>query len=677
MTPLQFGSLLFIAAITSLAGCDTPDKKPLRPDVLVSAMDTTVSPGDDFFRYAHGTWIKNNPIPAAENRWGINVEVQNEVYSRLVTICKDAAANPGDKKSTQMVGALWATGMDSLAIEQQGASGLKPYLDKIAAIKSKRDLPKVISGLRPLGVRMAFGIYVGQDDKNSEQYALFIYQGGLGLPDRDYYFNKDSRTANVRTAYVAHIAKMLTLLGRDSAEARKSSEHIMKFETSLAGSSRKLEDLRDPYKNYNKFSVADVKKKYSDLGWDSMLSGLPVDSVIVGQPEFLRETNRMVSSETIDTWKDYLTWQLVRRYAFALSHDFVQENFNFYGTTLQGRKELKPRWKRILDVEERYIGDLLGQEFVRNYFPEKTKMRYVNLVNEMIATYREHIEALTWMSDSTKQEALLKLSTIRKKIGYPDKWKDYSALSFSRDQFLANCIAGEQWLYQYDMQKLGKPVDRDEWGMTPQTWNAYYNPSNNEIVLPAAIFMIPGINDEDADDAIVYGYAGASTIGHELTHGFDDQGSQYDENGNLKNWWSKEDRERFDKMVQGIVGQFDGYKVLDSMHINGSATAGENIADLGGVMIGLDAFKKTEQYKKGETIGGLTPLQRYFLGYALSWRIIARDEMLSMQVMSDVHSPPFLRVNGPFSNVPEFYEAFKVQPNQAMWRADSLRVKIW
>lgn len=676
MTPRQFIASFFIFISLILCGCGGREK-PATPDLIASMMDTTVNPGADFFHYALGTWVKNNPIPPAENRWGINVEVQNEVYDRLVKICRDAAANPGDKKSTQMVGALWATGMDSMAIEQQGISGLQPYLEKIAQIKSKSDLSAVIGQLRPLGVRAAFGAYVGQDDMNSEQYALFIYQGGLGLPERDYYFNTDSRTSNIRKAYVIHIAKMLTLLGRDSTQAKKSAGQIMKFETALAKASRKLEDLRDPYKNYNKVSVADLSTRYRNIGWDALLHDVPIDSVIVGQPEFLTEVNRMVSAEDIGTWKDYLTWQLLRRYAFALSHDFVQENFNFYGVTLQGRKELKPRWKRILDVEERYIGDLLGQEFVRNYFPEKTKMRYVHLVNEMIDTYREHIEGLTWMSDSTKQKALLKLSTIRKKIGYPDKWKDYSALSFSRDAFLANCIAGEQWSYQDDMQKLGKPVDRDEWGMTPQTWNAYYNPSNNEIVLPAAIFMIPGINDEDADDAIVYGYAGASTIGHELTHGFDDQGSQYDENGNLKNWWSKADRERFDKMVKGIVDQFDGYVVLDSMHINGSATAGENIADLGGVMIGLDAFKKTDEYKKGEKIGGLTPLQRYFLGYAMSWRIISRDETMSVQVMSDVHSPPFLRVNGPFSNVPEFYEAFHVQPGQPMWRADSVRVKIW
>ncbi len=679
MNPQQlFKFLIALAVSGALTSCNNKEELA-NADVLVSAMDTSANPGSDFFKFAHGSWARQNPIPESENSWGIHLEVRNEIYKRLLAICDSAATKPGGNKSIQMIGALWATGMDSLGLEKQGIAGLQPYFEKINAIRTKKDLPGIVAELHTMGVSAMFNVYVSQDDKNSEQYALFIAQGGLGLPDRDYYFNKDSRTANIRKEYVRHITKMLVLAGHDSILAGKKAETIMEMETSLAKASRKLEDLRDPYKNYNKFAVSDLSRRFKGIDWNALFEGMGIqtDTAIVGQPEFLVELERIMREKDIEVWKSYLSWHLLRNYSHALSHNFVRQHFYFYGTIMNGQKQMRPRWKRILDAEETYLGDLLGQEFVKNYFPEKTKQRYIKLVDEMIIAYREHIEKLDWMSDSTKQKALVKLSTIRKKVGYPEKWKDYNGLTFTRDSYLNNIIAGEKWFYRYYMDKLHKPVDRNEWHMTPQTWNAYYNPSNNEIVLPAAIFMIPGLHDEDADDAIVYGYGGASTIGHELTHGFDDQGSQYDAEGNLKNWWTKKDRRLFEEKVNGIVNQFDNYVVLDSMKINGRATAGENIADLGGVMIALDAYKKTDEYKANKKIGGLTPLQRYFLGYALSWKIISRDERLAQQVMSDVHSPPFLRVNGPLANVPEFYEAFNVQPGQPMWRADSVRVKIW
>jgi putative endopeptidase len=397
----------------------------------------------------------------------------------------------------------------------------------------------------------------------------------------------------------------------------------------------------------------------------------------VGQPEFYKQAGQLLKTASVDDWKAYLQWHLVNTFASNLSKPIDDEHFHFYGTVLQGQKEQRARWKRVLDAEEDAMGEILGQQFVKEYFTPETKERYEKLTENVVAAFREHIQALDWMSDSTKQKALVKLTKINKKVGYPDKWRDYSTLKIARDSYAQNVMRANQWEYRYRLNKLGKPVDRTEWEMTPQTYNAYYNPSNNEIVLPAAIFSIPGLIDKNADDAIIYGYAGASTIGHELTHGFDDEGSQFDENGNLRNWWSKKDRAAFQQRVNGIVRQFNGYTVLDSLHINGKATAGENIADLGGIVIALDAFKKTEQYKKGEKIGGFTPVQRYFLGYALGWQSHQRDEVLAQRILTDVHSPASYRVNGPFADVPEFYEAFNVKPGQKLYLPDSARVKIW
>ncbi|GAA3945244.1 hypothetical protein GCM10022406_29190 [Hymenobacter algoricola] len=427
-------------------------------------------------------------------------------------------------------------------------------------------------------------------------------------------------------------------------------------------------------------AVRDLSKLTPGLDWQPWLTQLELgkaDTVIVGQPEFYREAGRQLRTAPLDTWKAYLQWQLLHTYADKLSRAFDQENFRFYGTILQGRKEQRARWKRVLDEEENAMGEILGQLFVKEYFKPEAKQRYDKLVDNVVVSFRQHINKLDWMSDSTKQKALVKLGKITKKVGYPDKWKDYSALTIDRSSYAQNVMRARQWAYRYNLSKLGKPVDRTEWGMTPQTYNAYYNPSNNEIVLPAAIFAIPGLADADADDATIYGYAGASTIGHELTHGFDDEGSQFDEKGNLRNWWAKTDRPRFNQRVNGIVRQFNGYQVLDSLHLNGKATAGENIADLGGIVIALDAFKQTDQYKKGEKIGGLTPTQRYFLGYALGWQNHQRDEVLAQRILTDVHSPASYRVNGPFADVPEFYEAFGVKPGDKLYRPDSARVKIW
>jgi putative endopeptidase len=669
------------ALLLALAGCQSGTKTGIaQPDLLQANLDTTVRPGDDFFQYANGGWLKKHPIPASESSWGIGKEVQNEVYARLRALNQEAAKANAAGTTQQKIGDFWATGMDSVAINQQGLAPLKAELDRLAALRTPADVQAAVARLIPLNVNALVGPYVAQDAKNSEKMALYLYQAGLGLPNRDYYFNKDARTANIRKEYGTHVAKMLGLMGEDAATAQRHSAQVVKLETALAGASRKLEALRDPYANYNKMTLAQLNQLTPGLDWKTWFAqaGIPgVDTVIVGQPEFYREAARLLRTAPVEDWRAYLQWQLLHTYAERLSAPFDNENFRFYGTILQGRKEQRPRWKRVLDDEESAMGEALGQLFVKEYFTPETKARYEKLTENVVASFREHIQALDWMSDSTKQKALVKLTRITPKVGYPAKWRDYSALAIQRDSYAANVMRANQWNYRYNLNKLGKPVDRTEWSMTPQTYNAYYNPSNNEIVLPAAIFAVPGLKDADADDAIIYGYAGASTIGHELTHGFDDEGSQFDENGNLRNWWSKKDRAAFQQRVNGIVRQFNGYTVLDSLHINGKATAGENIADLGGIVIAFDAFKKTEQYKKGEKIGGLTPTQRYFLGYALGWQNHQRDEVLAQRILTDVHSPASYRVNGPFADVPAFYEAFNVKPTDKLYRPDSARVTIW
>lgn len=669
-------------ALLALNSCQSSDKTDSgQPDLLQANADTTVSPGDDFFTYANGAWLKKHPIPASESSWSIGKEVQNEVYARLRKLNEEATkakAKPGSNE--QKIGDFYATGMDSVTIDNQGITPIKPELDRIAAMRTVREVPAVIARLQPLGVDALIGIFISQDAKKSDQMTAYLWQSGLGLPNRDYYFNKDARTASIRKEYGRHVARMFQLSGQDSGQAQANSARVMRLETALAGSSRKLEDLRDPYANYNKMAVADLGKLAPSLNWKTLLTQMElgkVDTVIVGQPEFYKQAEKLLKTASIDDWKAYLQWHLVNEYASNLSRPLDDEHFRFYGTVLQGQKEQRARWKRVLDEEEDAMGEILGQQFVKEYFTPETKERYEKLTENVVAAFREHIQALDWMSDSTKQKALVKLSKITKKVGYPDKWRDYSTLKIARDSYAQNVMRAKQWQYRYRANKLGKPVDRTEWEMTPQTYNAYYNPSNNEIVLPAAIFSIPGLIDKNADDATIYGYAGASTIGHELTHGFDDEGSQFDEKGNLRNWWSKKDRAAFQQRVNGIVRQFNGYTVLDSMRINGKATAGENIADLGGIVIALDAFKKTEQYKKGEKIGGFTPVQRYFLGYALGWQSHQRDEVLAQRILTDVHSPAKYRVNGPFADVPEFYAAFNVKPGQKLYLPDSARVKIW
>ncbi|MBS1927781.1 MAG: M13 family metallopeptidase [Chitinophagaceae bacterium] len=675
-------TVLAFAALGILGGCSqkNEDKKEIKPDVVEVNVDSTVKPGNDFFLFANGKWIKENPIPAEQSSWGIGNLVIEENLKRLREISEKAAANNAAKGSNdQKIGDFWHCAMDSASIESNGIRPLTALLQKIDAIKDINGLVETSAELKTFGSSTLFSDWVAQDPKKSDLMAYTLWQGGLGLPEREYYFKPDSSTTAIRNAYVIHITRVLTLAGVDTAKSKIAADNILKMETGLARSSRKLEDLRDPYSNYNKMAITDLGKMAPAINWAAYLPAIgvkSVDSVIVGQPEFFKSLNQTLNQTSLETWKLYLKYNLLNDLSAALPDAFVNEAFNFQ-KLFSGAKAQKPRWKRAISMEENAMGELLGQLYVKEFFNETAKKRYTDLVESIRTALKDRITNLTWMTDSTKQKAYAKLAAITAKVGYPNKWKDFSALEIGKESFVQNVMNANKFWHNYEYNKLGKPVDREEWDMYPQTYNAYYNPSNNEIVLPAGIFTVPGYRDEELDDAVVFGYAGASTIGHEITHGFDDEGRQYDAQGNLKNWWTKADEDAFKKRADVMVKQFDAYEPVPGYHINGKATLGENIADLGGILLGIEAFKKTDQFKKNEKIAGFTPMQRFFLGYSLGWLGNIRVELLKNRLLTDVHSPAKYRVNGPFADVDEFYSNFGVLPTDSMYIPDSLRVHIW
>ena len=668
---------LIVCAVPVRAG--GPTLSP-QQDPLVLNMDTSVSPGADFFKYACGKWLAQNPIPASERGWGIANLVNEETYRQRLQICQDAAkAKAAKGSSEQKIGDWWATGMDSVTIDKQGIEPLKPWLAEIANVHTRTEMLAVLAKFQSLGLDVGYGMFVGQDEKNSSRYIVHLYQGGLHMPDRDYYFGTDEDTKRVRGEYVKHLVELFKLLGEDSTRIATSSAAVMKLETAFAAKSRTLEQRRDPWANYHKMSLTELSKLTPTIDWKAQFVGMGVpvqDTVVVGQPEFFAQVDSCLGIARLSEWQAYLRLGLVTAYARNLAKPIDQENFHFYGTVLSGTKAQRPRWKRMLDQTEDAMGELVGQVWVEKYCSPATKARYEKLTNDIIAVYRERIQKLTWMSEPTKQRALVKLDKVARKVAYPDHWRDFSTLQQDRTSFLANQVRVNEWWFRFEANKLGKPIDRTLWDMTPQTYNAYYDGSKVEIVLPAAAFMLPGIPDSLVDDALLYSYAGGSTIGHEITHGFDDEGRQFDENGNLNPWWTEADSVAFASRAKKLADQFSAY-VIGDKHVRGQATLGENIADLGGVVLGYEAFKRTDQWKRGEKINGLTPDQRYFLGYALSWLGQRRPEALQNQIMTDVHAPAFLRVNGPLANIPEFYAAFGIKPGDPMYRGDDVRVVIW
>lgn len=675
-----------VIASTFIA-CTNSEKKSANTSVFIDPItahiDSSIAPGSNFYLFANNTWFKQHPIPSSEKSNGIFRTIEDTINESVRKICLSSMADKQAKKGSnkQKIGDYYFSGMDTLSIEKIGIKPLNGALSKIDEIKNISDVLKTVTYLNnSFAVSSLFGFNVTKDEKKSTQYIVYLSQNGIGLPERDYYFNIDERTKNIRAEYVKHIQNIFQLIGFDEKKAAINSANIMRLETAMAQASRKMEDLRDPYKNYNKMSVAQLNKLTPSIKWTEIIETFGfknMDSIVVGQPEYFSALENNLKKIDIESWKTYLKWTLINNYANDINKNIADEHFHFYATVLDGVKEQKPRWKRIVEKTNSALGELIGQIYVEEYLPKGTKEKLLEIGNNIRTVYAEHIKALDWMSDLTKQKALSKLNKITMKVGYPDKWKDLSTLEITRDNYLQNEINVANWDFHFQLNKYGKPVDHTEWDMYPQTYNAYYDPTSNEIVVPACNIIVPGFEGRLPDDAVLYGIIGGSTFGHEITHGFDDQGSLYDEKGNLSDWWTKEDREKFTSKTKRIVQQFNNYMVLDSMHVNGENTQGENIADLGGVIMGYEAFKKTDQGKSAELFNGYTSDQRYFLSYGYAWMVHSTDASLAKQIMSNVHAPAEFRINGPLSNIPEFYKAFNIKATDAMYRSENVIVKIW
>lgn len=653
------------------------DTKEQRSYFDISGMDTTVKPGDDFFQYANGGWMKTAVIPDDQSGWGSFYTLYEENLQKLKGILEEAAQSKSTKGSIeQKLGDYYASGMDTVAIDKMGAAPLKPALEKMDAIKDFKELVALVTDMYSKGEDYFIGMYVGADEKNSARNIAILYQAGTSLPEKEYYTRTDSASVATREAFLAYVEKMFSLTGVDAATAQKNAKTILALETEIAKSHRTAVELRNPQANYNKMSLNDLEKLAPVIGFKNLFGkmGVSVDSVNVGQPAYYVALSKLLTSQPIDAWKTKLKFDYISNNASLLSKDFAKANFEFE-KTFSGQKKDSERWKKMTNRVDGGLGELLGQLYVKKYFNETAKQRMDELVNNLQTAFDKRIQKLDWMSDSTKQRATIKLHTFMKKIGYPEKWKNYDDVTIDRADFFANAKSVRMHNHKEDLAKIGKPVDRTEWGMSPPTVNAYYNPTNNEIVFPAGILQFPFF-DAGADDAINYGAIGM-VIGHEMTHGFDDQGCQYDEKGNMKNWWTREDGEKFKAKTGGVVKQYNGFTVLNDLHVNGELTLGENLADIGGLAIAYDAFKMTAQGKDSTKIDGFTPDQRFFLGYAQVWRLKNRDETMRTRVNTDPHSPETFRINGPASNFDPFYAAFNVKEGDKMYLKPEERAKIW
>ncbi|MGB3076919.1 MAG: M13 family metallopeptidase, partial [Chitinophagales bacterium] len=654
------------------------EKDKERKTLSLQNIDTAIKPGDDFFLYANGNWYDTATILPTESRAGARLEMDYKTKANIKSILEEAAASNSTKGSVeQKVGDFYASGMDTAAIDQLGYQPVKPYLDQIEALQNAQDVMKFAASQWTLYHPMLIGQYVAPDDKNSSKNIAIYFQSGLGLPDRDYYFMQDEGTREVVKAYLKYISALFQLTGDDSVTANKNATIIYNLEKQLAASHRTNVELRDPQSNYNKMSVADLDKKMPAIGWKEVFSNLHVstDSVNMSQPAYYLKLNDLLKTTPISTWKTYLRFHLLDDVASGLSSDFVNAKFEYNGRALSGQQKIKPRWERVYGAIDGSIGEDLGQLYVRKYFSAEAKQRMQELVDNLQKAFEARISKLDWMSDSTKQRAKEKLHTFLKKVGYPDVWRNYSAVTTDRNNWFQNLENSGKNQYEFETSKIGKAVDRNEWGMTPPTNNAYYNPTINEIVFPAGILQFP-MFDVESDDALNYGGIGM-VIGHELTHGFDDQGSQYDKDGNLKNWWTKEDNDKFKAKGQQVINLYNSFTVFDSIHINGELTQGENTADIGGIAIAYDAFKLTKQGQDTTKIDGYTPDQRFFLSFAQSWRKKVKDQALLQQVKTDPHSPGIYRVRGPLMNFTPFYAAFDVKEGDKMFVPEEQRIRIW
>ena len=657
----------------------TPPGNDKEPKYIDKAnMDLSVKPGDNFYLYANGNWIKNNPVPASKTRWGSFDGLREESSKRMRNLLEDAAKNSSKDRLNQMIGDFYSSGMDSLAIEKGGYQPIEADLKHVDNISSVQDVINEIVYLRLNGYGAAlFGVSIGPDRKNVNVYIPQIGQGGTTLPDRDYYLKDDARSKKIRDAYVSHLQAMFQLVGQDATTATSNATAVMNIETELAKAQMSRTEMRDPYKTYNKFSISGLSATTPDIDWTKVLAQLKIngaDSIIVSNPSFLTLENNMLNSVSLNDWKAYLKWNIIRSAAPTLSSAFVNQDFKFE-QVLTGQKEQTPRWQRMSAQIDRTLSDLLGQLYVQKYFPPAAKQRMLDLVNNLQQTFENRITNASWMSEDTKQKAIEKLHAFTKKIAYPDKWETYDGMVVKKDDYFGNLRRASLWAYNYNVTRMGKPVDKTRWGMTPPTINASYSPTNNDITFPAGILQFPFF-DFGADDAINYGGIGA-VIGHEMTHGFDDQGRQFAANGNLQDWWTKDDAQKFTERANMVVNQYNNFTVLDTIHVNGKLTLGENLADLGGLNIAYEAFTHTKQFKEGKKIDGFTPTQRFFLNWAQVWRSNTLPETAAQLILTDPHSPGMHRANGPVVNMDAWYEAFNVQPGDKMYVAPEKRIRIW
>jgi putative endopeptidase len=670
---MKYLSILFIALLT-LAACTKTTKKPFKE---ITGIDSTIRPGDNFFRYVNGKWYDSVPIPATQTGVGAYMFMNYPQRIRLQGILDSVSQGSNPEGSIeQKVGDFYASGMDTLTIEKRGYNPIKPTLTSIEAISDLPSLMTFVANTIKVNNGSIMGLYVGPDDKNSSMNIAHAYQTGIGLPDRDYYFKSDSSTLAIQEAYKTYLATLFQLTGSTAEEAKTNADLVYDIDKQIAMSHRTRVELRDVKANYNKMAVTDLNSKHPNIGWNNLLNhlGAQTDSIDIGQPAYYDKLNTLLKTVPIQDWKVYLKASSLSNYADNLSKPFVDASFEFT-KVLSGQAVQKTRGEKMATAVDRNLGEALGQLYVKKYFPEEAKTRVLDLVNNVQKAYAARIDKLEWMSDSTKQKAKEKLFAITKKIGYPDKWKDYSNVRIARDTYFENIVSASAAAYQRELGKLGKPLDKTEWFTTPSTVTAYNNPSANEIVFPAGILQPPYF-DNNADDALNYGGIGM-VIGHELTHTFDDQGAQYDKEGNVKNWWTEDDYAKFKSRIQQVIDLYGTFTVLDSLHVKGDMTVGENTADIAGVAVAYDAFKMTQEGQDSTKVGNFTPDQRFFMSVAKIWRVKMKDEYQRLWINNNPHSPPIWRVNGPLMNCSPFYDAFDVQPEDKMFLPKEDRITIW
>lgn len=672
---------LVAVGLIAMAGCSqSPVKETAKVEAInLANLDTTVAPGTDFYQYACGGWIKKNPLKPEYSRFGTFDQLRDNNQEQLRSLIDELGATPQEAGSVaQKIGMLYAMGLDSVKLNQDGMAPIKEQLEAIQRLGTKADVAKMVAVLHKEGMAPFFALFVGGDEKNSSMNIVQLYQAGIGMGDRDYYLLDDEGSVKMRNAYKQYINQLFTLTGASPEQAEAAVNAVMKVETGIANISFSREDLRDTQKNYNKIKLADFKAKTNPIDWDVYFESMglmDIEYLDAKQLPFYEALDEFMKNVSIDEQKYYLAFNLLNTAAPYLSDDFVAADFDFYDKAMSGKQEQQPRWKRSLRTVNGALGEAVGQMYVAKYFPASSKEKMLTLVGNLQKALSERIAGLEWMSDETKAKAQEKLSAFIVKIGYPDKWRDYSGLEIKDDSYWANVCRSNIFDMDYWLQQAGKPVDKSLWGMTPQTVNAYYNPTTNEICFPAAILQPPFFNPE-ADDAVNYGAIGV-VIGHEMTHGFDDQGRNYDKDGNLTDWWTKEDAVRFTERADRLVAQYDAIIVADSVHANGRYTLGENIADQGGLLVSHLAYLNSLNGKTPAPIDGFTNEQRFYLGYATLWGQNIRPEEILRLTKIDPHSLGKWRVNAALRNIDTFYEAFDIKEGDPMYMMPAERVVIW